>query len=398
MVMEKGDGVQALLVINATLDPVRERQIAAGLYPRKDYLELRDALGVDILDLTALDQRRWMRLVRRVAGAAVAQALLAWRLAPCYDAIFADHETTGFVIAALSRLRPVQGRRPRLTMIGHLLSPPGKQALVRGLRLDRVIDALVVHSTLQGRLAERTLGFQSNQVALVPYQTDERFWSPREQEQEGDGDGDAPARICSVGLEYRDYETLVEAVRGLPVELVIAAASHWSTHQGLASERPTPPNVRVASFDYAALRDLYAASLFVVVPLHDVENQAGITTILEAMAMGKAVVVSHTRGQTDVVRDRRRASRADASRPTQPDWARDLGAPEETARAHTGIYVRPGDPDELRRAITFLLVHPDQARAMGANGRRLVEQTMGLDHFTARMAVIIRGDATAAQG
>ena len=282
-------------------------------------------------------------------------------------------------------------------MIGHLLSPLGKQALVRGLRLDREIDAVVVHSTLQGRLAERTLGFRSDQVALVPYQTDERFWSPREQEQNGDengvGDAPAPARICSAGLEYRDYETLVEAVRDLPVELVIAAASQWSTHQGLAGERPTPPNVRVASFDYAALRDLYASSLFVVAPLHDVDNQAGITTILEAMAMGKAVVVSHTRGQTDVVRDRRRASRADASRPTQPDWALSLGATDDTAHGHTGIYVPPADPGELRKAIVYLLEHPEEARAMGANGRRVVAEAMGLDHFTARMAAIIRGDA-----
>lgn len=57
--------MRALLVINATLDPARERQIVAGLYPRKDYYELRDALGADVLDLTALDQHRWTRLARR---------------------------------------------------------------------------------------------------------------------------------------------------------------------------------------------------------------------------------------------------------------------------------------------------------------------------------------------
>lgn len=50
--------MRTLLVINATLDPAREREIAAGVYPRKDYYELRAALGADILDLTALDQRR----------------------------------------------------------------------------------------------------------------------------------------------------------------------------------------------------------------------------------------------------------------------------------------------------------------------------------------------------
>ena len=177
----------------------------------------------------------------------------------------------------------------------------------------------------------------------------------------------------------------------LPVDLTIAAASPWSAFAFEGGGHALPANVRVASFDYAALRDLYASSLFVVAPLRDVENQAGITTILEAMSMGKAVVVSHTRGQTDVVRDRRRLSRADPARSSQPDWARRLGATDDAALGQTGLYVRPGDPDELRRAIVYLLEHPEEARRIGASGRRMVEQTMGIDPFTRRMAAIITG-------
>jgi hypothetical protein len=36
------------------------------------------------------------------------------------------------------------------------------------------------------------------------------------------------------------------------------------------------------------------------------------------------------------------------------------------------------------------LDHPEQAAIMGANGRRLVEETMGLDHFVERVAATIR--------
>jgi len=376
--------VRVLLVINATLDPARERQIAAGAYPRKDYYELRDALGAASLDLTALDERRWTRLVRRVVGPALAQALLAWSLSRDYDAVFADQESTGFALAALYKL---SRRRPRLTMIGHLLSPRGKQALFRGLRLRETIDAVVVHSSLQARLAVGALGLRPAQVELVPYQADERFWAPR----------DAPVarRICSAGLEYRDYDTMIRAVADLPVDVVIAAASPWSTFTFEGDERTLPAHIRVDSFDYAGLRDLYASSLFVVAPLRDVENQAGITTILEAMAMGKAVVVSHTRGQTDVIRDRRSQSRAFPERSSQPDWAQRLGATADTARGYTGIYVRPGDSDELRRAVVYLLEHPEEARALGANGRRVIEETMGLDLFARRMAAVIAGERPA---
>lgn len=376
--------MRVLLLINATLDQGREREIAAGRYPRKDYLELQHALDADIVDLGILEQRLWTRFVRRLAGAALAQALLAWLWSARYDAIFADRESSGFALAALLKLRR---RRPRLTMIGHLLSSPAKQRIFRLLRLRHEIDQMIVHSSLQQRLAERELGLRPDQITLVPYQTDDRFWAPCQ----------APLKrqICSAGLEYRDYTTLCEASIESGVDVVIAAASHWSKHKGVDGKQALPANIQVQSLDYAALRRLYAESLFVVVPLHDVENQAGITTILEAMAMGKAIVVSHTRGQTDVVRDRRQRSRSDRSRTTQPEWAHVLGASAETAEGHTGIYVRPGDPDELRRAIAFLVEHPEQAQAMGANGRRLIEETMGLDHFTVRLATLITGEQMA---
>jgi glycosyltransferase involved in cell wall biosynthesis len=376
--------VRTLLLINARLDSAIEDDIAAGEHPRTDYLELQRTLGADMIDLGALDHHPIARLVRRCAGDAVAQALLAFVRRRRYDAIFADRESAGFALAAL--LRCCRGR-PRLSMIGHMLSSTRKRVLFRALRLHGVIDQLIVHSSVQQQVAERDLGMPPARVALVPYQTDQRFWRPLSEP--------VRAQVCSAGLEYRDYATLIAAVEGLDVDVVIGAGSHWSSHGDLSSYSTLPPHVRMGRFDYADLRRLYAESLFVVVPLQDVENQAGITTILEAMAMGKAVIVSHTRGQIDVVRDRRRVNRANPRRLTQPDWARSLGAPKEVAHGHTGIYVQPGDAAELRRAIAFLLSHPEQARVMGANGRRLVEESMGLDHFAARIGALVCGASEA---
>jgi glycosyltransferase involved in cell wall biosynthesis len=174
------------------------------------------------------------------------------------------------------------------------------------------------------------------------------------------------------------------------VDVVIAAASYWSKHAAIDASR-IPSNVKTVSLDYAALRELYSQSLFVVVPLHDVDNQAGITTILEAMSMGMAVVVSHSRGQVDIIRDRRSLNRLDSARPTQPKWVGQLGADETVADGQTGIYVMPGNTADLRRAIQFLLDHPEKAAEMGANGRRIIETSMSLDHYVRRVAAVIRG-------
>jgi len=83
---------------------------------------------------------------------------------------------------------------------------------------------------------------------------------------------------------------------------VIGAASHWSRQRNTAEGRGIPQNVRVDSFDSQARRELYARSAVVVVPLYDVDFQAGVTTILEAMAMAKPVVVTRSQGQIDIVR------------------------------------------------------------------------------------------------
>jgi glycosyltransferase involved in cell wall biosynthesis len=62
------------------------------------------------------------------------------------------------------------------------------------------------------------------------------------------------------------------------------------------------------------------------------------------------------------------------------------------ATAETGLYVPPGDAAALRQAIEYLLGHPEQAAAMGAGGRRLVEQWMDLDRFVRRVAAVVQGE------
>jgi glycosyltransferase involved in cell wall biosynthesis len=171
-----------------------------------------------------------------------------------------------------------------------------------------------------------------------------------------------------VGIEGRDYGTLVEAVRGLDVRVTIAAASPWSKRTDPVWTQDVPPNVSVCRFSQAELRQVYCDSRFMVLPLHPVNFQAGVTAILEAMAMCRAVICSSVPGQTDVIVD-----------------------------GETGLYVPPGDPTALRSAIERLLAHPEQADRMGRAGRRLVERTMNLDGYVRRLTRHVM-DSTESRG
>ena len=241
-------------------------------------------------------------------------------------------------------------------MIGHVLTPRKKVLVHRALQLQRRIDVVVVYASEQRRFAIEVLGYRPERVVLQPFMVDTEFWRPdavtvRRHDR---------SMICAVGQELRDYPTLVEAVRGLDVDAVVAAASPWSKREDSSAGLDIPPNVEVAAFDLFALRQVYADASFVVVPLQETDFQAGITTILEAMSMGKAVVCTRTAGQTDTIVD-----------------------------GENGLYVPPGDPEALRAAITRLLDDPAEAARLGAAGREWVCANADIETYVTRLAATI---------
>jgi glycosyltransferase involved in cell wall biosynthesis len=54
-----------------------------------------------------------------------------------------------------------------------------------------------------------------------------------------------------------------------------------------------------------------------------------------------------------------------------------------------GFYVAPHDADALRRAIAYLLDHPEERRSLGASGRRLAERLFSVEQFAERMSSLV---------
>ncbi len=357
---------QVLLSVSGEIDfAAVAAQAARGERPEADYLAMSRAFGADLLDYGAARQQagRIGRLIERSLGR---NALLAWacfRLRRRYRVIFSDGEQVGIPLAFL--LKFLAGRaRPRHLMIGHILSVGKKMLLLDLFRLHSHIDRFFVYSTWQKDFIEKRWGLPAERVIFTPFMVDADFFAPAPGLELDPALARNPAQalICAVGLEFRDYPTLIEAVRGLDVQVVIAAASPWSKRADSTAGQTIPANVGVRRFSQYELRALYAASEFLVMPLYPVHFQAGVTAILEAMAMGKAVICTRTPGQTDVI-----------------------------VENETGLYVPPGDPLALRESIQWLLDHPDQARRMGQNGRRAVETTLSLARYVARLNETVGG-------
>jgi glycosyltransferase involved in cell wall biosynthesis len=237
-------------------------------------------------------------------------------------------------------------------MIAHTLFPPKKRIFFKagvGSQLDRVL----VYSTSEERLAVDELGLEASRVQRIYYHADQQFFRPDPRPTE-------PDLLCAAGQLLRDYDCLVDAVRDLPVRVQIAAGSPWIDRK-LEPTRPLPSNVSWGKMNRFELRDLYARSALAVVPIKENHYQTGIATILEMMAMGKCIIATKTKGQTDTIVD-----------------------------GVTGVYVPPGDAQALGRAIGLLLHNPAKVAELGAAARRFIEEKAGLDLFVTKVAEAVR--------
>lgn len=364
------------------------RQAAAGESPRRDYVELARMLDAKVIDSHYL-RREGLLLAKVLAQvnlplAQVCQAFLRCRRC---QKIFAWSDRVGLPLALL--LKVVFSRRV-LILYSAWLSRPKKAMLLQRFKVHSHLRAIINYSSVQMNYAVSELGVPRKKLHLALQPVDDRFWRP--------GVASDERVICSVGWEARDYRTLVEAVKGLEVDVEVAIGisgfsstrrddgaggrrsqaeddvqaflqplkgsysyglqKEWFRHR---SQQAVSDNVSVRwQLSPQELRELYRRSRFVVVPLLDVDSDCGVTTLTEAMAMGKAVVVTRTRGQVDIVGD-----------------------------GEHGVYVPPGDADALRSVIEHLLDHPEEAERMGKAGRALIEAHHTMDSHLAHLADII---------
>jgi glycosyltransferase involved in cell wall biosynthesis len=287
-------------------------------------------------------------------------------------------EQEGSILALLLKLS--RSRTP-LMMVGVVPTSRPMWIMLRILHIHTHITRLFPTNSFSLDTLQSSWGVPEETLALLPYQVDVEFFSDKWADPQKT---DIPY-ILGVGRESRDYETLIAAVRDLPINLVIAADSLWAQRQQESWRADLPPNVSVTVQNYAGLRDLYAGSAFVVVPLFETDVQNGITAIQEAMSMGKAVIVTRTRGQGDLVADDHVVQIDGRGRSTAGYFARYFAPDSPDLHGPTGIYVRPGDVAGMRTAIERLCGDEQLAHELGRRGRAVCESIVSLDCFVSRV-------------
>jgi glycosyltransferase involved in cell wall biosynthesis len=256
------------------------------------------------------------------------------------DVVVAVGESSIFFVLLLARLLRF---KPRLLL---------REISARGWRIrDRVVDSVVsrvdrvlVLTPHQKAWAEATFHMKSP-PDNVGFAIDESFYKPL--------DWPEDRTILAVGDDAgRDYECLIAACHDTPYKLILRTDTNPSI--------PAAQNDRVTllgRLPYTDLRNLYAAASVVVVPLRPVDHPSGITALLEAMAMGRAVVASDIGSTRDVVQ-----------------------------HGTNGILVPAGDPMALRTALISLMEDPAGRARLGQSARSTIDSYFSYGLYVRRFA------------
>ena len=282
------------------------------------------------------------------------QLLLAIKLARAnhYDVIHAHWIIPQGLVAVF--LRKLIRSNPALVLTSHggdlFALKGGLLARLKRWIISRADRLTVVSSAMKDKALQQEL-VTEQQVAVIPMGVDSQgmFQPPAA--------GTARKDLLFVGrlVDKKGIEYLIKA---MPVVL----GKHPNTRLTLIGDGPLRQALEAAcqaggiSTQVKFLGSLVnqeipghlqtaAVTLFPSVVTDSGDQEGTPVAIMEALACANAVVVSDYPGARDIIHDR-----------------------------ENGLLVPQKSPDELARAILFLLDNPGKCREMGARGRQTVEQ------------------------
>ena len=259
-------------------------------------------------------------------------------------------------LVVLSECTWEPGSRSLSAVLGRALGGLGRRASLDALT-RRAIGAIdgprVIYCVLSEEDRQPFIpawGVPPERVVVTPYGaslSDEELALPRSR-----GDD-----VFAGGDPLRDYDLLAEAARGLPAEV------HIATRRWNPDPAGVPANVHAGALSHDEFVTRLNNCGVVVVPMSGGEmRSAGQQTFLNAMALGKPVVISDAVGVREYVRDREHA-----------------------------LIVPTGDARALHQALAWVLdpVNAEAVEAMVGRARDLVNDRFRFAHYEGRLLAVV---------
>lgn len=290
----------------------------------------------------------------------------AWRVLTCREHIDAVYATHYKGLELLILLRAIGIFRKPIVVWHHqpIVTPKSKLREWGGLLFYRGMDRLIFFSQ---KLVDDSLHSpKANPKRMVVghWGADLDFYDRMRNQEKDDR-----FVFIATGKEQRDQHTLIEAFNrtGLPLKLYIGINPDPTVpNPNLDAVRSYKPaaNIDVREIcgllPYEIALDVAKAQCVAICCKHT-RYTAGLTTVVEALALGLPMVCS-----------------------------RNPQIPIDFDREGCGISVEYGDVEGWQRATSYLASHPDEARRMGERGRQIAEERFNDRQCASEVAAVLK--------
>jgi glycosyltransferase involved in cell wall biosynthesis len=212
------------------------------------------------------------------------------------------------------------------------------------------VDGIVAISQAESDALKVKFPHLRDKIIFLHEATDIDYFSPSNEPEEN--------YIISVGNYGRDFKTVVEAVKGMNIELKLA------TKLIKKNDSTLPKNVNAGLYSHSEMMDLYKRSKAVVIGLDVNEkyfDSVGTLSIGEAFAMGKTTIVSHTKSMESYVED-----------------------------GENALFVKLKDVDSMRNAIKKVIDDNNLRLRIGKNARDYAVKYLDPEIFASKLADFLK--------
>ena len=287
-----------------------------------------------------------------------------------YDVVYANNQRGSTLLAVLKCLGLF--RKPLLVKLERPFGSSWLSHVALKIFARGHTKIICLSSRIQDQLKDE-FGIPLEKIPLLDWGPDLAFY-----DRVSSGVTSEPKFFLSAGSTWRDYDTLVTGFLKInyPLEIYCSADS-------APTRTDLPETIQVqfnqakkgAALSFADLIQKYEKAYAVLIPLDVPQHRAnttnliGLTSLLEAMAMGKAVVMTkHRQVNIDIEKE------------------------------GIGLWVEPDDAAGWEKAITYLLEHPEETQKMGERSRYLCEAKYNLETYAAGLTEILKSTVSTQKG
>ncbi|NEP76564.1 MAG: glycosyltransferase family 4 protein [Okeania sp. SIO2G5] len=214
-------------------------------------------------------------------------------------------------------------------------------------RVAQTIDYFLVITAYQGEFLRKYLNIPAERIQFLWHKIDLSFFTP------GPVSSNKTCRIlASAGLETRDYRLVAAATHDMDVEVRICAASKHAKRLRRSFPEEIPKNMFPKFYSMKDLIQLYRDADIVIVSTFESNQSAGSTSMIEAMACKRPVIVTKNKGI------------------------------ENYLDPNAMHIVELGDVQGMRNAVNDFLDHPDKAAEYAEKAYQLAHKRHSVEDFT----------------